>query len=83
MHIKGSPILTMLYLSLQDTMVRSVLSSQPQTIVVLHVPGAVLMPWAVNASTILTGFMPGQADGNAIVVSDDMPVYLLYNQSPE
>jgi hypothetical protein len=45
-----------------------VLSMQRNTVVVLHTPGAVLMPWVANASAIVAAFVPGQADGAAITV---------------
>lgn len=51
---------------------RSVLSVQPRTVVVVHSPGAVLLPWAANASAILMAFVPGQADGAAITVSQSV-----------
>lgn len=64
LHDDNAPCLR----SPQDALVRAVLSMQPQTVVVLHCPGAVLMPWAGNATTILAAFVPGQADGAAITV---------------
>lgn len=53
---------------LQDDLIREVVSVQPRTVVVVHGPGAVLMPWADEVPAILMAFMPGQADGNAITV---------------
>jgi hypothetical protein len=53
---------------LQDALVRTVLSTQPRTVVVVHSPGAVLMPWADSAPAILFPMVPGQADGAAIAV---------------
>jgi len=50
----------------QTTLVEAVLKAQPRTIVVIHSPGAVLMPWGVNAAAILCAFLPGEVDGNAI-----------------
>jgi len=50
----------------QDMLVSSVAAAQPNTIVVLHCPGAVLMPWADSVEAIVTAFMPGQETGNAI-----------------
>lgn len=50
----------------QDALVTAIAQVQPNTIVVLHIPGSTLMPWAPQISTILTGFLPGQEDGNAI-----------------
>jgi len=50
----------------QDALVQGVLAVQPNTIVVLHVPGATTMPWAAQVPAILCAFFPGQEDGNAI-----------------
>ena len=36
--------------------------------VIIHSPGAVLMPWADTVSSIIAAFVPGQADGAAITV---------------
>lgn len=52
----------------QEELAWSVLSMQRNTVVVLHTPGAVLMPWVANASAIVAAFVPGQADGAAIAV---------------
>jgi len=50
----------------QDELVQEVLNAQPNTIVVLHIAGAVLMPWVDSATAILSAFLPGQEDGYAI-----------------
>jgi len=50
----------------QNNLVKAVASSQPNTIVVAHIPGAVLMPWETSVPAILAAFMPGQETGNAI-----------------
>jgi len=50
----------------QDNLVQSVVQAQPNTIVVVHSPGAVLMPWVNNVRAVLAAFLPGQEDGNAI-----------------
>lgn len=53
-----------LNLSISDNqMVAQVAAAQPNTIVVLHNPHAVLMPWAMNVSSIVCAFYPGQEDG--------------------
>jgi len=49
-----------------DNLVWEVLSVQPNTIVVINTPGAVLMPWKDSVPAILCAFLPGQEDGNAI-----------------
>lgn len=50
----------------QDELISKVVSVQPNTIVVVHTPGAVLMPWESSVPAIICGFLPGQEDGNAI-----------------
>jgi len=50
----------------QDNLVNAVVAAQPNTVVVIHGPGAVLMPWVDSVPAILTAFMPGQESGNAI-----------------
>jgi len=50
----------------QDATIAAVAAAQPNTIVVLHIAGPVLMPWVNAVSAIVCAFMPGQEDGNAI-----------------
>lgn len=50
----------------QDVLVAAIAQAQPNTIVVLNGPGAMLMPWHDKVPGILCGFMPGQESGNAI-----------------
>jgi len=50
----------------QDQLISSVAAANPNTIVVVNGPGAVLMPWASSVKAILFGFFPGQESGNAI-----------------
>jgi len=50
----------------QDELVQAVAAAQPNTIVVAHCPGSVLMPWESKVSSILAAFLPGQEDGHAI-----------------
>jgi beta-glucosidase len=53
-------------LSLPDSdndLVARVLELQANVVVVVHSPGAILMPWASDAPSILLGFLPGQEDG--------------------
>ena len=50
----------------QDDLVTAVLSGNSRTVVMVHSPGAVLMPWATDASAILVGWMPGEQAGNAL-----------------
>ena len=47
-------------------MVSAIAAAQPNTVVVMSVPGAVLTPWADEVPAIVTNFMPGQAAGSAI-----------------
>ncbi|KAH3744391.1 glycoside hydrolase superfamily [Pelomyxa schiedti] len=49
-----------------DNLIWQVLDVQPNTIVVIHSPGAVLMPWEKEVPTIVESFYPGQEDGNAL-----------------
>jgi len=56
-----------LYLgSNQDQLVEAIAKVQPNTIVVVHSPGAVLMPWLDSVAAVVCGFMPGQEDGDAM-----------------
>jgi beta-glucosidase len=50
----------------QDQLVQTIAMAQPNTIVVAHAPGSVLMPWSANVKAILCAFLPGQESGNAI-----------------
>jgi len=52
--------------AVQDNLVTAVIQAQPRTIVVVHSPGAVLMPWAFQAAAVLCAFLPGEVDGSAI-----------------
>jgi beta-glucosidase len=53
----------------QDQLVAAVAAAQPNTVVVIHHPGAVLMPWATSVRSIVCAFLPGQEDGNAIAAT--------------
>ncbi len=52
----------------QNAMVTAVAGTNANTIVVLSVPGAILMPWSThpNVTAILMGFLSGQQVGNAV-----------------
>lgn len=50
----------------QNELISRVADAQPNTAVVLTVPGAVLCPWEPAVKAIVTNFMPGQQAGNAI-----------------
>jgi hypothetical protein len=50
----------------QNALIEAVAAANPNTIVVMAVPGAVLMPWADKVKAIVTNFMPGQQAGGAI-----------------
>jgi len=50
-----------------DALIAAVAAVNPRTIVVLHVPGAVLMPWLEQVKAVLVAFYPGEENGNAIV----------------
>jgi beta-glucosidase len=50
----------------ENQLVKAVVQAQPNTIVVAHVPSAVVMPWADMVRGIVCAFYPGQENGNAI-----------------
>lgn len=50
----------------QTALVMKVAAANPNTVVVVSTPGAILMPWSNEVAAILTNFMPGQAVGGAI-----------------
>ena len=50
----------------QNALIEAVAAANPNTIVVMAVPGAILMPWADKVKAIVTNFMPGQQAGSAI-----------------
>jgi beta-glucosidase len=49
-----------------DALIEAVAAANPNTVVVLHVPGAVLMPWLSQVAAVLVGWFPGQENGNAL-----------------
>lgn len=51
---------------MQNKLVSEVAAVNPNTIVVVRCPGAVLMPWANKVKAILVQFLPGQASGDAL-----------------
>ncbi len=50
----------------QNALIDAVATANPNTVVVLSVPGAILMPWSPKVASVLTNFMPGQEAGHAI-----------------
>eukprot|EP00656_Telonema_subtile_P028639 TRINITY_DN3119_c0_g1_i4.p1 TRINITY_DN3119_c0_g1~~TRINITY_DN3119_c0_g1_i4.p1 ORF type:complete len:751 (+),score=132.63 TRINITY_DN3119_c0_g1_i4:134-2386(+) len=54
------------YSDSDNSMVNDVASQCKHTVVVAVAPGAVLLPWAGNVSSILLPFMPGQMFGDAL-----------------
>jgi len=50
----------------EDILTAAVAAAQPNTVVVVSSPGAILLPWADSVPAILSTFMPGQEAGNAI-----------------
>ena len=50
----------------QNALIEVVAAANSNTIIVMAVPGAVLMPWADKVKAIVTNFMPGQQAGGAI-----------------
>jgi beta-glucosidase len=49
-----------------DALISAVAVVNPRTIVVLHVPGAVLMPWLDRVGAVLVAWYPGEQNGSAI-----------------
>jgi beta-glucosidase len=49
-----------------DAMIAAVTAAQPNTVVVLNAPGALVMPWADAAGAILCNWYAGQEEGNAL-----------------
>lgn len=47
----------------QDQMVMNVAKANKNTVVVVHSPGAALMPWVDDVQAVVCAFMPGQEDG--------------------
>ena len=50
----------------QNALIEAVAAANPNTVVVMAVPGAVLMPWSSKVKAIVTNFMPGQQAGHAM-----------------
>jgi beta-glucosidase len=49
-----------------DALVAAVTAAQPNTVVVLHNPGAVVMPWAPAAGAIVAAWFSGQEMGTSL-----------------
>ncbi|HEX3773428.1 MAG TPA: glycoside hydrolase family 3 C-terminal domain-containing protein [Polyangiaceae bacterium] len=49
-----------------DDVIAKVAAANPNTIVVLNTPGAVLMPWLDQVRAVLVDWYPGQENGNAL-----------------
>ncbi|HWZ89286.1 MAG TPA: glycoside hydrolase family 3 C-terminal domain-containing protein, partial [Polyangiaceae bacterium] len=49
-----------------DALIAQVAATNPNTVVVLNTPGAVLMPWLSSVRAVLVAWYPGQENGNAI-----------------
>jgi beta-glucosidase len=49
-----------------DELIAKVAAKNPNTIVVLNTPGAVLMPWLAQVRAVLVAWYPGQENGNGI-----------------
>jgi len=50
----------------QDELIAAVAAAQPNTVVVIHSPGAVLVPWINSVPAAIAAFYPGEEAGNAI-----------------
>lgn len=53
----------------QDELIRRVAAANPNTIVVVRCPGAILMPWAADVQAILVQFLPGEMSGAALAAT--------------
>jgi beta-glucosidase len=49
-----------------DDVISKVAAANPNTVVVLNTPGAVLMPWLDQVRAVLVDWYPGQENGNAL-----------------
>jgi len=63
---EGSDRPSLLLSNADNLLVQAVRQVQPKTIVVIHTPGSLVLPWANSISAIISAFLPGQEDGNAI-----------------
>ncbi len=50
----------------QDDLIARVAAANPNTVVVLNAPGAVLMPWLDQVRGVVLAWYPGQENGNAL-----------------
>ena len=50
----------------QDRLVDAVAAANPNTVVVVRCPGAVLLPWAGRVRAVLVQFLPGEQGGRAL-----------------
>ena len=50
----------------QDRLIQALCAANPNTVVVLNTPGAVLMPWLDQAAAVLQEWYPGEAVGTAL-----------------
>jgi beta-glucosidase len=53
----------------QDRLIEAVAAANPNTIVVLHTSGPVLMPWLSSVAGVLESWYPGQQSGAAIAAT--------------
>ena len=53
----------------QDELIEAVAAANPNTIVVLHTAGPVLMPWLSRVAGVLEAWYPGQQSGAAIAAT--------------
>jgi len=50
----------------EDLLAKAVTAANSNTVVVLHIPGAVLMPWLNSTAAVIAAFYPGSQDGNSL-----------------
>ena len=63
---EGSDRTTLSLGDAQNSLVTAVAAAQKRTIVAVHAPGAVLVPWTDAVAALLIDWMPGQESGNAL-----------------
>ena len=59
---EGSDRATLRLTPLDDALVAAVAAAQQRTVVVVHNPGAVVMPWADSVGAIVAAWYPGQGE---------------------
>jgi beta-glucosidase len=63
---EGSDRKTLRFDDQSEALINSITKVQPNTVVVMHAPGAVVMPWLNSVNSLICSFYPGQEDGTAL-----------------